>query len=255
MDPFTSHAIGPATQHLHLGMVPVAGDTRGMSPDALAQAVRAAQGKIKAVFLLPGGAGPEARVMDHDRRAALAEVAQAEGIAIIECDPLGPLHVRSPAPIASLAPKQTFYVTGLSKVLAPGLRLGFLMVPDAAFEVTVNRHTSVSWMATPLVAEIAADWIANGTADALLAAQRAELATRNRTARLLLSEICTGAPHGLHRWMPLSYGADEAEVVVRLADHGIAVTPGAQFAVGEQRGRSASVLEPPSAADWSKRLR
>jgi len=236
VDPYTSHTIGPVAQHLHLGLAPVAGDERGMVPEALMEAVREAQGQITAVYLLPGGAGPQARVLDRDRRMALADAAQSLGISIIECDPLGPLHARRPPPIASYAPERTFYITGLSKVLSPGLRVGFLLAPEPAFEVTVNRHTSIAWMATPLVAEVAADWVGSGTAEALLVAQRTEIAARNRIARQLLPETGRGTPHGLHRWLGLPDGVGEADFVARLADHDIAVTPGAQFAVGAQGG-------------------
>lgn len=236
VDMYTSHTIGPAAQHLHLGLTPIAGDERGMLPEALVAAVREAQGQITAVYLLPGGAGPQALMMDRERRMALAEAAQALGISIIESDPLGPLPARRPPPIAKYAPERTFYATGLSKVLSPGLRIGFLLTPDPVFEVTVNRHTSMAWMVTPLVAEVAADWMQTGTAETLLTAQRREIAARNRMALRLLPHTSRGILHGLHRWLDLPDGIEEADFVARMADHGIAMTPGAQFAMGERSG-------------------
>lgn len=236
VDMFTSHTIGPAAQHLHLGLTPVAGDERGMLPEALIAAVREAQGQITAVYVLPGGAGPQALMMDRERRMALADAAQALGISVIENDPFGPLATRRPPPIAKYAPERTFYATGLSKVLSPGLRIGFLLAPDPVFEIAVNRHTSMAWMVTPLVAEVAADWMQTGTAETLLTAQRREIAARNRLARRLLPKTSRGILHGLHRWLDLPDGIEEADFVARLADHGIAVTPGSQFAVGARSG-------------------
>ncbi len=231
-DPFTSHTLAPAAHQLHIGLRAVSGDERGMSPDALIDAARESQGQIKAVFLLPGGAGPTARVMDRERRMALAEAAAQAGITILESDPLGPLHPRRPPPIASFAPDRTFYVTSMSKVLSPGLRIGFLVAPETHFEASVNRHTSIAWMATPMIAEIAHDWVRSGTADSLLSAHRVELAARNRLARKSLPDTSTGERHGLHRWVPLPERLDESSVVARLHERGIAVTPGARFAVG-----------------------
>ncbi|WP_108260189.1 hypothetical protein [Mangrovicoccus ximenensis] len=97
---------------------------------------------------------------------------------MIESDPPGPLVPDRPLPVARFAPERSFYITGLTKCLSPGLRLGFLAMPEAMADCTAGRHLSVGWMATPLIAEIAADWIGSGTAETLLALQRDELAPR-----------------------------------------------------------------------------
>lgn len=230
-DTFTSHTVQPAAQQLHLGLRGVEGDHRGMIPEALIEAARESPGQMRAVYLLPGGAGPQARLIDRARREALAQAAQEAGLWILECDPLGPLPVRRPPPLASMAPERTFYVTGLTKCLAPGLRLGFMAVPDEMVERCVNRHLSVAWMATPLMAEIARHWLHSGTADRLLAAHRAELAARNRMAQRLLGARCRGSLHGLHRWLPLPRGLSEDQVVGQLLAQDVAVTGGRAFRV------------------------
>ncbi|MDP5306113.1 MocR-like ectoine utilization transcription factor EhuR [Paracoccus spongiarum] len=231
---FTCHTLKPAIRHLHLRMRGVACDAGGMLPEALAAAARSAAGKLRAVFLLPSGASPQARIMDRARREALAETAAEWGLIIIESDVLGPVAPRRPPPVASFAPDRSLYMTGLSKCLAPGLRLGFLAMPDALAERILNRHLSVSWMATPLLAEIARDWIDSGIADALLQAQRAELAGRNRLARRVLGARTHGFPHGLHRWVPLPGGADEQRLLRAALRHDIALAPGAGFSVTDR---------------------
>lgn len=227
----TCHPLLPVARHLHLRLQGIAGDARGMLPEALAEAARASAGQMKAVFLLPSGAGPEARMIDRDRREALARAAEEAGLAILESDPLGPLAARRPPPLASFAPDRSFYFTGLSKCLAPGLRLGFLVMPEFLAERTVDRHLSVAWMATPLMAEIASDWIESGLADRLLGAQRAELSLRNRMALRLLGPDCTGFRHGLHRWLPLPEGLGEATFLRQALQQDVAVAGGSGFAV------------------------
>lgn len=227
----TCHTLKPAAKHLHLRLRGIPGDDRGMLPDALIRAARAANGRMKAVFLLPSGAGPFARILDRDRRAELAQAAAEAGLIVLESDPLGPVAARRPPPIASFAPERSFYFTGLSKCLSPGLRLGFLAMPETMAERALNRHLSVSWMATPVVAEIARDWIDSGTADALLVAQRSELATRNRLAQRVLGGKSRGFLHGLHRWLPLPPGTDERGILAQVLARDIALAPGAGFAV------------------------
>ncbi|SIS71756.1 PLP-dependent aminotransferase family protein [Paracoccus saliphilus] len=227
----TCHTLKPALRHLYLRMRGIAGDERGMRPDALAAAARASGGKLRAVFLLPSGAGPFARMIDRERREELAATAVEQGLVIIESDVLGPIAPRRPPPVSSFAPERSLYFTGLSKCLSPGLRLGFLAMPEYLAERVLNRHLSLSWMATPMIAEIAADWIETGVADELLAAQRVELASRNRLAQRLLGGRSMGFPHGLHRWLPLPPSTDEHGLIRAALAQDVALAPGSGFAV------------------------
>ncbi|MDB6179331.1 PLP-dependent aminotransferase family protein [Paracoccus sp. Z330] len=232
---YTCHALRPAIRHLHLRLRGIAEDARGMLPSALAEAARAAHGKLRGVFLLPSGGGPVPRMIDRQRREDLAAVASEFGLIIIESDVTGPLSPRRPPPVSSFAPDRSLYLTGVSKCLSPGLRLGFMAMPDALAERILNRHLSVSWMATPMVAEIAADWIEHGIADELLAAQRNELAARNRLAQKILGDRAIGLPNGLHRWIPLPDGSDEQAILDQALERGVAIAPGAGFAVSDRR--------------------
>ncbi|TRW96744.1 PLP-dependent aminotransferase family protein [Paracoccus sp. M683] len=227
----TCHTLKPAAQYLQAQLRGIPGDERGMLPEALETAARASNGRMTAVFLLPSGAGPFARIMDRDRREALAIAASRVGLTILENDATGPVAPRRPPPVSSFAPERSFYFTGLSKSLSPGMRLGFLAIPEALVQQALNRHLSIGWMATPLIAQIAADWIDTGTADRLLDAQRTELAARNRLAQRLLGGRGQGFPHGLHRWLPLPQGTDERALLAEALRHDVALAPGAGFAI------------------------
>lgn len=231
----TCHTLKPAVRHLNLRLRGIACDARGMLPDALIAAARMPGRKLRAVFLLPSGGGPEARIVDRGRREELAAAAAECGLIIIESDVLGPVAPRRPPPVASFAPERSFYFTGLTKCLSPGLRLGFLALPESLAERALNRHLSVAWMATPMVAEIAADWIESGVAGQILIAQRTELLARNRMAQRILGSASLGFNHGLHRWMPLPEGTDEQAVLHAALARGIALAPGSGFAVIDRR--------------------
>ncbi len=230
----SGHGLKPAIRHLHLRLRGVDCDDRGMIPEALDAAARASGGKLRAVFLLPSGAGPQARITDAARRADLARVAAANDLIIIESDPLGPLAPHRPPPLATYAPERSLYFTGLGKCLSPGLRLGFLVLPEALAERAMNRHLSVAWMATPVVAEIAMDWIGSGLVDRLLRAQRREMAARNRIARRILGDRSTGFDHGLHRWVTLPPGSDDRVLQDRALRGGVALATAAGFAISDR---------------------
>lgn len=227
----TCHTLRPAAASLQLRLRGIACDERGMLPDALTAAARASAGRMKSVFLLPSGAGPMARIVDRERREELARAAVEAGLIILEDDALGPVALRRPPPIASFAPEHSFYFTGLSKSLSPGLRMGFLAMPEMLAERALNRHLAMSWMATPMIAEIARDWIESDVADKLLAAQRSQLVQRNRLAQKILGGRSLGFPQGLHRWLPLPHGCDERAVLSAALAQDVAVAPGSGFAI------------------------
>jgi DNA-binding transcriptional MocR family regulator len=89
-------------------------------------------------------------------------------------------------------------------------------------------------MVAPLMAEIAALWIDDGTADRVVERKRTESAARQRLAREILSGIPYRAhPNGYHLWIELPEGWKSAELVAEAHRRGVAVTPAESFAVGE----------------------
>lgn len=223
------HTLQSLTNTLGLRLGGIAMDREGVLPDAFAQACEASQ--VKALFLLPSGLNPTTATMSLERREAIAAVAREHDVWIIENDAWGPIQSRRPPPIASLAPERTFYFTGLTKCLLPGLRIAWLVVPDTLSAAARTRHLVTSWMATPLMAEIAARWLADGTALELLNWQRGRLARRNAIAVRILEGIdFCATPNGLHIWLPISQTWREEAFVTHARHGGVAIAAGANFA-------------------------
>jgi DNA-binding transcriptional MocR family regulator len=189
---------------------------------------------------MPSGLNPTAAVMSLARRRALCDIAERHDVLIVENDAWGPLQADRPPPIAALAPDRTFYFTGFSKCIMPGLRTGYLVVPERFETAAANRHLVTSWMATPLLAEIAAGWVADGTAARLLAWQTAALARRNRLAAEALAGLdFRAAPNGLHVWLPLPAPWSEEDFAAQARLNGVAVAPGSSFATCDRPGPAA----------------
>jgi DNA-binding transcriptional MocR family regulator len=104
-----------------------------------------------------------------------------------------------------LAPDIVFYVAGFAKSLGAGLRVAYLLAPDARRSAQLSsilRATSV--MASPLTVALATHWVEDGTADAVLAAVRAESVARQKLAREILpSAHCQTDPQAFHLWRRL----------------------------------------------------
>ncbi|MFC3166326.1 PLP-dependent aminotransferase family protein [Ciceribacter thiooxidans] len=222
------HVIRPLADYLGIRVRAIATDADGMLPDALDEACDREQ--IRAITLQPNLANPTAVLMTEGRRQALADVARKHDVAIIEVDVFGPLLSDRPRPIAALAPERTLYVTGFSKVIMPGLRIGYVIAPDHLAATIANRQLMANWMATPVMAEIATLWLVDGTMDTLLKWQRETLRVRNRIVAKCFEGLAYRAhPEGLHVWLPLSPDHDEVAFASQARARGVAVAPSTPF--------------------------
>jgi DNA-binding transcriptional MocR family regulator len=233
------HTLVPLCAYLGLRLGGLAIDGEGVLPDAFARACREA-GKVAALFVHPNAASPTSALMGAERRAELVAIARRHGVLIIENGAWGPLIADVPPPLAQLAPERTLHVTSFTKCVLPGLRTGFLVVPDKLVPAAANRHLVTNWIATPLTAEIAARWIEDGTAQELVRWQRAALRRRQAIA----AEILDGLPYaahreGLHLWLPLPQGVREDQFVAHARLRGVAVAPSASFVTGSRPPRPA----------------
>ncbi|MGH2841383.1 MAG: PLP-dependent aminotransferase family protein, partial [Solirubrobacteraceae bacterium] len=114
-------------------MVPVPCDQDGIDPDALPELI--ADHAPKFLYVIPTFQNPTGRTVPAVRRARVAQIAQRHGLWLVEDDPYGELRYDGEplAPIGSFpgAGDRTVTISSLSKVLAPGLRLGWLRAPGA----------------------------------------------------------------------------------------------------------------------------
>ena len=119
-------------------------DARGLDTSALEAVLR--EGSIRAIYVTPHHQYPTMHVMAPERRARLLELARAHRFAILEDDYDHEHHFEGP-PIAPLAAQDkhgsVLYIGSLSKLFAPGLRIGFIAAPRALLDaVSALRFAS-----------------------------------------------------------------------------------------------------------------
>ena len=112
--------------HLHVRAHPVAMDGEGLLPDALEDAVHESGARV--LYCVPSGQNPTACVMSKKRRREVVRVAARLDLLIVEDDAYGFLF-EAAVPLCAALPERTFYLTSLSKSVAPGLRIGLLRTP------------------------------------------------------------------------------------------------------------------------------
>jgi DNA-binding transcriptional MocR family regulator len=205
-------------------------DADGVLPDALKSACR--EHKPKVVYLTPTLHNPTTATMPQKRRAAIADIIRAGKTLLIEDDAYGWLNPGA-LPIANLIPERTYLAVGLSKCIAPALRVSYLLAPDAdAAHEMRDALAAIVLMPPPLMIALATHWIRTGIADDIILAIRNEAAGRQRLAGKFLKGVPHAAgAHGHHLWLPLPVRRDPTAFVRQVLQRGLAVVSDDAFAV------------------------
>ena len=216
-------------------VLPVPGDADGVDPAALEELIRAERPKL--LYLVPTFQNPTGRTMPATRRAALATAAARHGLWIVEDDPYGELrydgdHVPWIASFPG-AEDRTVLLGSLSKVMAPGLRLGWLRAPAG-----LRRACAVAKQAadlhTPTLNQLAAARYLD-VLDAHVATVRAVYGERRDAMLAGLADALPagstwGRPEGgMFLWARLPEPYDTTALLRRAVDHHVAYVPGEPF--------------------------
>ncbi|MER5299130.1 PLP-dependent aminotransferase family protein [Streptomyces lasiicapitis] len=248
-------------------VVPVPSDADGVDPDALDALV--AQHRPKLLYTVPTFQNPTGRTLPAARRAAVAEVAARRGLWIIEDDPYGELRFEGERVpwVASYAGAEdrTVVLGSFSKVMAPGLRLGWLRAPAA-----LRRACAIAKQAadlhTPTVNQLAAAWyLERFDLDAHVARVAGEYRER-RDAMLagLPGALPAGSTWnrpegGMFLWARLPVGYDATASLPAVVAQDVAYVPGAPFYGGAPEAETLRLCfvtqTPDEIAEGLRRLR
>jgi DNA-binding transcriptional MocR family regulator len=214
--------------HLHVRAHPVAMDGEGLLPDALEDA--ALESGARVLYCVPSGQNPTARVMSKKRRQEIVRVATRLDLMIVEDDAYGFLFDGAMS-LCAASPERTFYLTSLSKSVAPGLRIGLLRTPPGWTERVVGAVFATTVMVTPLDAAAACAWLDDGTAARVMAWKREEARARQQIARQILGDAITGSAESQHAWLQVNAAWQSDDFAREARQRGVMVSPARDFAV------------------------
>ncbi|CAL9520048.1 PLP-dependent aminotransferase family protein [Streptomyces sp. enrichment culture] len=219
-------------------IVAVPTDADGVDPQALARLVASERPKL--LYLVPTFQNPTGRTMPAERRAAVAAAAARHGVWIVEDDPYGDLRYDGEHMpwIASYeaAADRTVLLGSFSKVMAPGLRLGWLRAPAA-----LRRACAVAKQAadlhTPTLNQLAAArYLA--VLDAHVTRVRAAYGERRDAMLAALPEALPEGSQwnrpegGMFLWVRLPSSYDTTALLPQAVENHVAYVPGAPFYAG-----------------------
>lgn len=203
-------------------------DAEGLLPDAL-RAACVEGGRV--LYTMPTLQNPTSGVMSGKRRHEVATIAAETGLTIVEDDSYGFLFPDPPR-LAAIS-EGAYHLTGTSKSLLPGLRVGFVHAPAAMVARLEAAISATIYLASPMTAQIVTDWVADGTAERVMTWKREEIANRQSIARRLFADAdYQGHPAAPHGWLRLPEPWTVRDFVAQAAMRGVHVTPADAFAVG-----------------------
>lgn len=214
---------------LGLRLVGVATDGDGILPEALDEAIAAHA--PKAIYLNPTLQNPTTITIPERRRAAICAIARRRQTPIVEDDAYGFIPTHGPAPLAAIAPDICWHIAGLAKCIGAGLRLAYVVAPDARAGWSFNSAMrALCVMASPICAAVATRWIHDGTADMILRFIRAESMARERiAAKWLEPGTYLSDPLSFNIWLPLRNGWTRSVFVNHVRAAGLGVAPSDPF--------------------------
>ncbi|WP_406198868.1 PLP-dependent aminotransferase family protein [Streptomyces sp. NBC_01017] len=220
-------------------VVAVPGDADGVDAQALEELV--ARERPKLFYTVPTFQNPTGRTLPGERRAAVAEVAARSGVWLVEDDPYGELRYEGERVpwIASYpgAQDRTVLLGSFSKVMAPGLRLGWLRAPAALRRACVVAKQAAD-LHTPTLNQLAAASYLTGL-DAHVARVRDVYRERRDAMVAGLPEALPegsawARPEGgMFLWARLPESYDTTALLPKVVRQDVAYVPGAPFYAGE----------------------
>jgi 2-aminoadipate transaminase len=215
---------------------PVACDDDGPLPQALA----AARG-ARMAYLLPNFQNPSGRLMPEARRVALVETAAAIGLPLVEDNPYGELWYDAPPPrpLSARAGTGALYLGSFSKVLAPGLRLGYLVAPPALFPNLLQAKQAADLHTPGFNQRVAWEVLRSGLLDTHLPAVRERYRQQRDAMQTALEHHLPPGCRwvrpsgGMFFWVELPPVLDAAALLPQAVQAGVAFVPGAPFFAAE----------------------
>ncbi|MEA2170778.1 MAG: 2-aminoadipate transaminase [Solirubrobacteraceae bacterium] len=222
-------------------LVGVPCDDEGLHPDAVEDLARRLN--AKALYVIPTFQNPTGRTLPLERRQALADVAARVGLWLVEDDPYSELRYRGePLPALATLPgaeDRTLALSTLSKVLAPGLRIGWVRAPITIRPALTVAKQAADLHTSTLDQAAAAHWLGSRELDAHLVRPRDAYRERLDTLVAGLADaLPEGSVHnepegGMFVWARLPAGFDAEALLPRAIDAGVAYVPGYPFYAGE----------------------
>ncbi|MDX6413155.1 MAG: 2-aminoadipate transaminase [Gaiellaceae bacterium] len=243
-------------------VMPIAMDDEGLDPAALEEALAAGE-KPAFLYTIPTFQNPSGRTLSVERRRRLVELAREHDLLVLEDDPYGLVRYEGEAPPTLFeleGGELVTYSSSFSKTIAPGLRVGYFVLP-APLERDLET-LAVSTYITPVLLGQATvyEFLRRGNFEPNLERVRGLLGARRDAMLSALAAELPGArwshpKGGYFIWLELPEGSDTAALLAAAGEAGVTYVPGTDFGGAPNTARLAfSFVSPEEITEGVRRL-
>jgi 2-aminoadipate transaminase len=210
-------------------------DRQGMNVDALEEALK--KEKPKFIYVLPNFHNPMGVTITLERRIKLVELAGRHGVPIIEDDPYGELRFEGEdlAPFIVLHKENVLYLSTFSKILAPGIRLGWVVAPEVIVKRLVQAKQATDLHTSTFIQMIVHDIVKRGILRAhskeirRVYGERRHIMTGAMEEHFPSGVKWTKPEGGLFLWCETPEGVDTMKLLETAVEAKVAFVPGTVF--------------------------
>jgi DNA-binding transcriptional MocR family regulator len=223
--------------------VPVPTDAEGIIPDLLAEAF--SRTGAQAIYIQPTYQNPTGAVLSPTRRSAVLAAASDAGAFVIEDDYARWLSFGRRTPPPLLLDDQegrVVYITSLTKVASPNLRIGALIARGPVADRLRSIRIVDDMFVTRTIQEAALELVSGNAWNRHLRDLARSLAKRSHalasavTEQMPASQLVSIPQGGNHLWVAIPENLDDAQVALAARRNGVAVMPGRSFFSAEEAG-------------------
>lgn len=230
VDALTYSGFKVLAETLHLEIVALPVSAAGTDLDFLEKLCQ--RRPVRAVYSMPTLHNPLGWVMSLEQRQRLVAIAREHELMLIEDGAYAFLASDPPPPLAHLAPERTVYVTGLSKSVATGLRVGFVTAPPHWVPALERTLMATTWNTPGVMTALAVGWMEDGTVARLEAQKRRDARARQALAREVLAGFnLISHPASYFLWLVLGEDQRADQITRALSQENISVSTAEPFAV------------------------
>jgi 2-aminoadipate transaminase len=219
-------------------VVSVECDESGPILEDLSAKIGTGSEKARFMYVLPNYQNPTGRSMSEARRAGLTSLALELGLPLVEDNPYGDLWYDRPPPrpLTARAPENCIYLGSFSKVLAPGLRLGYVVAPEPLMPKLLQAKQAADLHTPTFNQRVVAEVLKNGflerhvpTIRSLYKSQCLAMLEALEAEMQGLGVRWNSPDGGMFLWLQLPEGMNSLELLPRAVENGVAFVPGAAF--------------------------
>lgn len=237
-EPHTYISLNAIAGLLGIRIIGVQSDAEGIVPDAFEAACK--RNRIKAVYCQPCVHNPTNASMLRDRREDIVRIAQKYSVKMIEDEILRPLVDNPPPLLKSLAPDNCYLLASPSRIVCPGLKIGYIVPPSPSMTRVVNKLRASIGFVGGLPSEIFGQMLKGSAVGRYLAECKREAVIRQKIAcEYLPAKLIHSHPVSYFIWLELPSSWSASGFAAEVNRQAIPAWPASTYAVDPERAARA----------------